>query len=76
MTAQSNFGTGLRQDCNVPWKAIPSQSRVFSPDCGIVASDSDGHMIKLWDPTSGALLHTIHINGVVTDVIFETWPVS
>ena len=50
------------------------QSVAFSQDGQLLASGSDDKTIKLWDPTTGALKHTLSAEGIITKVEFSKHP--
>ncbi|KAL2801677.1 hypothetical protein BJX63DRAFT_157941 [Aspergillus granulosus] len=43
----------------------------FSSDSQLLASGSLNNTIKLWDPATGALKHTLNTNGIVTTIEFS-----
>jgi WD40 repeat protein len=49
----------------------PVQSVSFSPDGQLLASVSNDRTIKLWDPTTGALKHTLSTDENVTTIGFS-----
>ena len=47
------------------------QSVAFSSDSQVLASGSGDETIKLWDPATGTLKHTLNTNGIVTSTKFS-----
>ncbi|KAL4949059.1 hypothetical protein BDW69DRAFT_198408 [Aspergillus filifer] len=47
------------------------KSVAFSADGRLLASGSNDHTIKLWDPAAGALRHTLETRGAVWDIKFS-----
>ncbi|KAL4970907.1 WD40 repeat domain-containing protein [Aspergillus stella-maris] len=69
-------GPNVEEDWSPELKTLEGHSDwvnsvAFSADGRLLASGSADHTIKLWDPATGALRHTLESQGVVNDIKFS-----